>query len=305
MNVDLADLNAFRRGRPRRRLSRRRPRQRRQRVRPQRSGAPAGSAARRPAAQPHDPQRRAHRCRRASLLDRLGPALSEVEAALDVVNTFRDRPAGTLRLNVPVSAARLVLPRIVPAFLAAYPGHPAGGDRRGELRRRGRRRLRRRHPLRRAAGAGHDRRADRPARPALRHGRRAAPISTATAGPSTRATCSTMPACAGRFPSGAMTAWEFERDGEIGARSIRRARCSSGSAARPIFSSMRRSPAPASSPCSRTGCARISIAARSSRCSSRGGKASPDRSSTIRAAASCRRRCGPSSTSSRHSAEAA
>ena len=57
----------------------------------------------------------------ARLLARLGPALGEVEAALDVVNGFRDRPAGTLRLNVPVSAARLVLPRIVPPFLAAYP----------------------------------------------------------------------------------------------------------------------------------------------------------------------------------------
>ncbi|MGO7732705.1 LysR family transcriptional regulator [Rhizobium johnstonii] len=55
------------------------------------------------------------------LLERLGPALSEVEAALDVVNGFRDRPAGALRLNVPVSAARLVLPAIVPPFLAAYP----------------------------------------------------------------------------------------------------------------------------------------------------------------------------------------
>ncbi len=57
----------------------------------------------------------------ARLLDRLGPALREVEAALDVVNGFRDRPAGTLRLNVPVSAARLVLPSILPRFLAAYP----------------------------------------------------------------------------------------------------------------------------------------------------------------------------------------
>ncbi|MDX8502658.1 LysR substrate-binding domain-containing protein [Mesorhizobium sp. VK4C] len=57
----------------------------------------------------------------ASLLTRLGPALGEVEAALDVVNGFRDRPAGTLRLNVPVSASRLVLPKIVPGFLAAYP----------------------------------------------------------------------------------------------------------------------------------------------------------------------------------------
>jgi DNA-binding transcriptional LysR family regulator len=56
------------------------------------------------------------------LLERLGPALTEVESALDVVNGFRNQPAGSLRLNVPVSAARLVLPGIVPPFLAAYPG---------------------------------------------------------------------------------------------------------------------------------------------------------------------------------------
>lgn len=55
------------------------------------------------------------------LLERLSPALTEVEAALDAVNDFRDRPAGTLKLNVPISAARLVLPTIVPGFLAAYP----------------------------------------------------------------------------------------------------------------------------------------------------------------------------------------
>jgi DNA-binding transcriptional LysR family regulator len=55
------------------------------------------------------------------LLERLSPALSEVESALDVVNGFRDTPAGTLKLNVPISAARLVLPRIIPPFLAAYP----------------------------------------------------------------------------------------------------------------------------------------------------------------------------------------
>jgi DNA-binding transcriptional LysR family regulator len=53
--------------------------------------------------------------------ERLMPALGEVEAALDVVNAFRDRPAGTLRLNVPASTARLVLPGIVPPFLSAYP----------------------------------------------------------------------------------------------------------------------------------------------------------------------------------------
>lgn len=55
------------------------------------------------------------------LIERLAPALGEVEAALDVVNLFRDRPAGMLKLNVPVSAARLVLPAILPGFLAAYP----------------------------------------------------------------------------------------------------------------------------------------------------------------------------------------
>ena len=57
----------------------------------------------------------------ARLIERLGPALDEVEAAVDVVHGFRDRPAGTLRLNVPVSAARLVLPAILPGFLSAYP----------------------------------------------------------------------------------------------------------------------------------------------------------------------------------------
>ena len=55
------------------------------------------------------------------LIERLAPALGEVEAALEVVNLFRDRPAGTLRLNVPVSAARLVLPAILPVFMAVYP----------------------------------------------------------------------------------------------------------------------------------------------------------------------------------------
>lgn len=55
------------------------------------------------------------------LLERLAPALSEVEAAVDVVNGFRERPMGTLRLNVPVSAARLVLPSILPRFLIEYP----------------------------------------------------------------------------------------------------------------------------------------------------------------------------------------
>ena len=58
----------------------------------------------------------------ARLLERLQPALGEVGAALQGVEDLRGRPAGLLRLNVPVSAARLVLPAIVPGFLAAHPG---------------------------------------------------------------------------------------------------------------------------------------------------------------------------------------
>ncbi|MDF2119517.1 LysR family transcriptional regulator [Roseiarcaceae bacterium H3SJ34-1] len=57
----------------------------------------------------------------ARLLERLVPALGEVTTALDVVNAFRGRPTGTLRLNVPMTVARLVLPAIVPPFLKAYP----------------------------------------------------------------------------------------------------------------------------------------------------------------------------------------
>jgi DNA-binding transcriptional LysR family regulator len=57
----------------------------------------------------------------ARLAERLVPALGEVEAALDVVNSFRDRPSGTLRLNVPATVARLVLPSIVSPFLKMYP----------------------------------------------------------------------------------------------------------------------------------------------------------------------------------------
>jgi DNA-binding transcriptional LysR family regulator len=55
------------------------------------------------------------------LTERLTPALAEVEAALDVVNAFRDSPAGVLRLNVPSTVARTILPPIIAPFLKAYP----------------------------------------------------------------------------------------------------------------------------------------------------------------------------------------
>jgi DNA-binding transcriptional LysR family regulator len=55
------------------------------------------------------------------LIERLTPVLGEMEAAFDVLNAFRDRPAGTLRLNVPASAARIVLAPLLPPFLKLYP----------------------------------------------------------------------------------------------------------------------------------------------------------------------------------------
>lgn len=55
------------------------------------------------------------------LAERLKPALGEVSAALDVVSSFRDRPSGTLRLNVPANVARLVLPPLITPFLKLYP----------------------------------------------------------------------------------------------------------------------------------------------------------------------------------------
>jgi DNA-binding transcriptional LysR family regulator len=55
------------------------------------------------------------------LLTRLAPALSDIAEALDEVNSFRDTPVGTLRLNVPRSAARRLLAPMLARFLAAHP----------------------------------------------------------------------------------------------------------------------------------------------------------------------------------------
>jgi DNA-binding transcriptional LysR family regulator len=56
------------------------------------------------------------------LLARLRPALGEIDAAFNDLDDDTQRPRGTLRLNVPVPVARFVLPRLIPAFLARYPG---------------------------------------------------------------------------------------------------------------------------------------------------------------------------------------
>ncbi len=55
------------------------------------------------------------------LLERLTPLFSEMEATLDVLNGFRDKPTGTLKLNVPSSAARIAVAPLIAPFLKAYP----------------------------------------------------------------------------------------------------------------------------------------------------------------------------------------
>ncbi|HEY0205797.1 MAG TPA: LysR family transcriptional regulator, partial [Acetobacteraceae bacterium] len=150
----------------------------------------------------------------ARMLERLGPALAEVEAALDVVNGYRDRPAGTLRLNVPVSAVRLVLPAIVPPFLAAYPDIrleviaedgfvdvlAAGCD----------------------AGIRYDERLEQdmiavPVGPRVqRFAAAASPGYLARRGRPEHPRDLLAHACLrGQFSSGAMPPWKFERDGEV------------------------------------------------------------------------------------------
>jgi len=148
------------------------------------------------------------------LLERLGPALTEVQAALDVVDGFRSRPAGTLRINVPVSAARLALPAIVPPFLAAYPEIrlevlvddsfvdvlAAGCD----------------------AGIRYEERLEKdmiavPIGPRLqRFATAASPAYLDRCGRPQHPRDLLGHACLrGRFPSGAMPPWEFEREGEV------------------------------------------------------------------------------------------
>lgn len=148
------------------------------------------------------------------LLDRLGPALGEVEAALDVVNGFRDRPIGTLKLNVPVVVARQVLPRIVPAFLAAYPDirlEVTAEDGFIDVLAEGY-----------DAGVRYDERLEQdmiaiPIGPRVqRFAAAAAPAYLDRHGRPDHPRDLLNHAClAARHASGAMTVWEFEREGEI------------------------------------------------------------------------------------------
>jgi DNA-binding transcriptional LysR family regulator len=150
----------------------------------------------------------------ARLLERLTPALGEITAALDAVNDFRLSPVGTLRLNVPGTVASLVLPPIISGFLKANSGISvevitqedvidvlaAGFD----------------------AGIRYDERLEKdmiavPIGPrSQRFAFAASPAYLATRRRPEHPRDLLDHACLRhRFPSGAMPAWEFERDGEI------------------------------------------------------------------------------------------
>lgn len=57
----------------------------------------------------------------AQLLERLRPALSEIDLAMETAIEARDRPAGNLRLTVPRTAAQLTLAPRLGAFAQAFP----------------------------------------------------------------------------------------------------------------------------------------------------------------------------------------
>lgn len=56
------------------------------------------------------------------LLERLRPALLEIDAAFNDLDDEAQRPVGTLKLNVPVPVARFLLPDLLARFLRLYPG---------------------------------------------------------------------------------------------------------------------------------------------------------------------------------------
>jgi DNA-binding transcriptional LysR family regulator len=55
------------------------------------------------------------------LLERLSPALGDIASMLDGLSDAGDMPSGTLRLNVPLIVARVILPPIAARFLQAHP----------------------------------------------------------------------------------------------------------------------------------------------------------------------------------------
>ena len=55
------------------------------------------------------------------LLKRLQPVLLGLDGALEELDTFRDHPSGTLRINTTETAARLLIADVMPEFLRRHP----------------------------------------------------------------------------------------------------------------------------------------------------------------------------------------
>lgn len=148
----------------------------------------------------------------AVLLAQLTPAFDAICLALEGLNAYRDSPAGTVRLNVPASLARLVVGPVVGPLLAQHPGLRLdivvtdrlvdiakdgfdAGIRLGERLSQDMVAVRIGPPLRFAVVGS-------PAH-AARHGLPEAPSDL-----------SRHPCIRYRFPSGSIFDWEFERAGE-------------------------------------------------------------------------------------------
>jgi DNA-binding transcriptional LysR family regulator len=52
---------------------------------------------------------------------RVAPALAEIQSAMEGVNSLRDKPAGTLRINSSIGGARQILVPVVLEYLRRYP----------------------------------------------------------------------------------------------------------------------------------------------------------------------------------------
>jgi DNA-binding transcriptional LysR family regulator len=147
------------------------------------------------------------------MLTRLRPLFDELDAAVDGINTFRDKPAGQLRLTVSPPVASFVLSPLLPAFLARYPqivvdvsvdavladivtGRYDAGIRVGRLVAQDMIALRISDPLRYIVAASPDYLAE--------HGQPETPKDLE------RHNCIRL-----RFPSGALLPWRFAIDGAI------------------------------------------------------------------------------------------
>jgi DNA-binding transcriptional LysR family regulator len=228
----------------------------------------------------------------ARLLERLGPALGEVRAALEALGDFRGGATGTLRLNVPTIVARLVLPGLAPRFLAAHPGitlevtaedsfvnvFAAGHD----------------------AGVRYDERLERDMVAVPLGPRRQRFLTAASPAYLDRAGRPRHPrdllghACIRhRFPSGVTHPWEFEREGEVVRITPAGPLLSSAIELEVAAAVAGLGWCTASPNTLRTGSRRGSWR----RCCPTGCRASPGPSSTTRRAGACRRRSAPSWTS--------